>query len=219
MIFSTGSVTVFAPAVDNVKAAVERFYGQVIEFKQERQLDSLFAWRLKRRLSQEQINDEEMLNSLKPTKKIRLEDHFINEVEVDVENDEDLGRMVEADSVNDEVESENPVEVEVGIGALGNLISGVEYLGGVPQNEPWNEASRPGASAVNIRAQVAQAQHQIPSQPTPIISLGSPSPPWEPSGIINTRNGDTDTVNPHPWKWILTFAILIVITLSIYLLF
>lgn len=181
-------------------------------------MDSLFAWRLKRRLSQERRNDEEMQKSLKPAKKIRLEDHFINEVNVVGENDEDLGRMVEADSVNDEVESENPVQVEVGIGALGNLISGVEYLGGVPQNEPWNEASRPGASAVNIRAQV-EDQHQIPSQPTPIISLGSPSPPLEPSGIINTRNGDTDTVNPHPWKWILTFAILFVITLSIYLLF
>ena len=80
---------------------------------------------------------------------------------------------------------------ECRLGATGNNISRVDSLGGASKTGPSTEGCRLDAPERNNSAQVG-SQHQVPSKPTPLMSLIFPSPPWEYSGKTDERLGDID---------------------------
>lgn len=114
-IFSTGSITITAPSVDNVQAAVEHIYSLVFEFKRERQADDLQQFpiserkkrrREKRLLREQRGNGSSKYYSAPPMKKTKFEDGFINDEEPEVKDEDDDDDELEI------VEFKTPIEVE-----------------------------------------------------------------------------------------------------------
>lgn len=110
-IFSTGSITITAPSVDNVQAAVEHIYSLVFEFKRERQVDDLQQYpiseRKKRRREKRLLREQssKFYNAAPPMKKTKFEDGFINDEEPEVKDEDD-------DDELEIVEFKTPIEVE-----------------------------------------------------------------------------------------------------------
>ncbi|CAL8096939.1 unnamed protein product [Orchesella dallaii] len=114
-VFSTGSITITAPCVDNVQLAVEHIYNLVFEFKRERQVDDLQQYpiserkkrRREKRLLREQLaNGSSKVHKGPSRKKTKYDEEFINDEERE---------LVDEDEEDEElsiVEFKTPIEID-----------------------------------------------------------------------------------------------------------
>jgi transcription initiation factor TFIID TATA-box-binding protein len=102
-IFSTGSITITAPSVDNIRLAVEQAYSLVFGFKNERRREDIekfpISERKKRKREAKLLKEQQQQNNSKTASEIgppsrkrsksSYEEDFIDDEEVEEEEEED----------------------------------------------------------------------------------------------------------------------------------